>query len=765
MDKHNGTRQFLQEIFPDWENRAAFAGNTLKGGWYETRDLRKLDPAGDCYVSIGAFAPGAKRRDGALEVVFLVIDDVGEKVPEAAVVKGLGLRPTFSILSSAASQQWVYKLSAPIPVAEWPGFFGGIKKLIGAASLDGPEAVHVFRLPMGIYSNQRKPERHGFAPHIGEHNPATVLDVDLIRPVHDKITKGGPSKGSGADIKLGLDDLRTAMSWVVNDERFDERNGDWVNVVGHGLKALCKDDADGLTVYDEWSEPHPTYDPVLIRKAWSSFGKRGLTSKGGKLKGLWQAANPDGFARMFAPKVFEDKADPTMAAEAARHAAKTAGTVDFITDQQKSARRVLTFLDGTVRKIDDNNWRQFDPASGRWKAYGGKHMLCVIEELAQARRAAGGMMSGKRDYLSSVAALATVSRGIQVALTDFDTDPLLLGVPSGVIDLRQGARREIRQGLAGEMVSRSVAVDPWEAGRGRPLWDKFLREFTGGDAALEEWLQVYAGYSLTGLFDVHIMPFFHGSGGNGKGTYMNTLLAAWGEYGCAVDKRLLFEKSGMGHMAPLAALEGKRMGCLPDVSPDAVWDMQMLKQITGGDIVKADHKYGAPFDFRPMAKLMVSGQNIPGVKVMDGGMARRLKIVTLQAQPRVLNLQLQRDLVAEWGGVLRWALEGLDLYWGLGGLPSTKTIADDTAEFIAEADVFGKWLREKLVVDPAGGAARLTDLFRSWDAYRSVEGAYAMPPINSAHLSRRLGEAGIKVSRDMKGACVKGYKIEPISVF
>ena len=715
-------------------------------------------------MSIAAFPKGAPRLVAkALEVRCLVIDDVGELIPVVAVEMALGT-PTAIVSSSPAGCHWWYRLSTPVAVEAWPGFIAGVMARL-KYTLHGSEAHHVFRLPMGVYSNPKpeKQARLGFRPALVELNPGAVFDVSKITPVHGKITKNIPAPGGGADIKLSLDELRLGMSWLKNDTAFADRNKMWVGIVGHGLKALCKDDEDGFTVFDEWSEPEKV--PGYNRKTWSRLGAGGLTSKAGKLKGLWQKANPDGFAKMFAPKVFEDKVDPTMAAEAARHAAKTAGTVDFIPDHQKAARRVLAFLGGTVRKIDEGNWRQFDPVSGRWKAYGGKHMLCVTEELAQARRAAGGMMSGKRDYLSAVAALAGVSRGIQAALTDFDTDPLLLGVPSGVIDLSQGTRREIRRGLAGEMVSRSVAVDPWAVGRARPLWDKFLREFTGGDAALEEWLQVYAGYSLTGLFDVHIMPFFHGGGGNGKGTYMNTLLAAWGEYGCAVDKRLLFEKSGMGHMAPLASLEGKRMGCLPDVSPDAVWDMQMLKQITGGDIVKADHKYGAPFDFRPMAKLMVSGQNIPGVKVMDGGMARRLKVVTLQAKPRVVNLQLQRELVAEWGGVLRWALEGLDLYWGLGGLPSTKTIADDTAEFIAEADVFGRWMREKLAVDKTGSITRLTDMFQSWDAFRSAEGAYATPPANSKGLSQALGTAGIKVERDMKGAYVRGYKIEKISVF
>jgi hypothetical protein len=303
MPTYTDAEKFLQAIFPDWRNRAFFAqANFPKDVWTQTRDLSQLDPANDCYVSIAAFGPGAARKKAeALEVVFLAVDDVGTKVPEDRVELALGA-PTKAVQTSAGNQQWFYRLSAPIAVADWDAWIAGVEKLVGVDfDQNSMEAVHVFRVPMGLNT---KKDRGMFRVHevAARDNPSVVLDVASITPVHGKAARPGPSSpGGGAEIKLGLDDLRTLMGWIKND--ISDR-GVWVNTVGHGLKALCENDADGFTVFDEWSDVEKTAG--YNRKTWDSLGAGGLLSRAGKLKALAQAANPDGFAKMFASKVFDD---------------------------------------------------------------------------------------------------------------------------------------------------------------------------------------------------------------------------------------------------------------------------------------------------------------------------------------------------------------------------------------------------------------------------------------------------------------------------
>ena len=94
--------------------------------------------------------------------------------------------------------------------------------------------------------------------------------------------------------------------------------------------------------------------------------------------------------------------------------------------------------------------------------------------------------------------------------------------------------------------------------QGLPVWRAFLKRITGGDAALESYLQRVAGYGLTGCTKEQALFFGHGEGGNGKGTYLNTVAHADGglrhkcDYG---DRRSRYRR----HPTELAMLRGARL--------------------------------------------------------------------------------------------------------------------------------------------------------------------------------------------------------------
>ena len=63
-----------------------------------------------------------------------------------------------------------------------------------------------------------------------------------------------------------------------------------------------------------------------------------------------------------------------------------------------------------------------------------------------------------------------------------------------------------------------------------PRWLQFLDEITGGNVELQQFLQRVAGYSLTGSIKEHALFFAYGTGGNGKGVFLNTLSAILADY-------------------------------------------------------------------------------------------------------------------------------------------------------------------------------------------------------------------------------------------
>ena len=356
MDKHSDVRRFLKAIFPEHEAHAIFANLNPPA---HTRDVTELDPQRDCYWSIAAFGPDAKTNlgDDALHTVALVIDDVGTKVPEGAVRLALGT-PTTVVRTSAGNTQWGYRLSKPVAVNDWPGFFGGVEALIGHP-LEARGAQTLMRLPMG---RNTKPDR-GNVVELAAVHPDAEIDPDTIPRAHAKITKGS-REAAGGD--WGLAHLRALLALVPNTY---ERAG-WIEI-GHGLKALAADDAEGFLAFDAWSATHASYDAVATRKAWDSFGAgAGLLTQGGRLKALAEGRHPSRFAAI----VFDDGADlPPPEPPGVKRAGITATPFKWM-DLARTAPRDWLYGDILLRKFIS-----MTVAPGGV----GKSSLVAVETLAQ----------------------------------------------------------------------------------------------------------------------------------------------------------------------------------------------------------------------------------------------------------------------------------------------------------------------------------------------------------------------------------------------
>jgi phage/plasmid-associated DNA primase len=120
--------------------------------------------------------------------------------------------------------------------------------------------------------------------------------------------------------------------------------------------------------------------------------------------------------------------------------------------------------------------------------------------------------------------------------------------------------------------------------------------------------------------------------------------------------------------------------------------------------------------------------------------------------------------------ILRWMVEGW-VGWAAGGLPACKAIHDATEEYLDNADVFGRWLRECLVA--AAGAVAVRDrvyvgeAFASWEAFRDDNKSHATGPHSDWELGVKLREAGYTITKGQKGKYIEGVslKTNPKKVF
>src|SRR5690606_34342793 len=110
---------------------------------------------------------------------------------------------------------------------------------------------------------------------------------------------------------------------------------------------------------------------------------------------------------------------------------------------------------------------------------------------------------------------------------------------------------------------------------------------TGGDGSLEAYLQRLVGYCLTGSTREHVLAFLYGSGGNGKGVFLNTIVRALGSYATVAAMDTFTASRNDKHPTDLAALAGSRLVTAQETQEGRSWDEAKVKSISGGDPVSA----------------------------------------------------------------------------------------------------------------------------------------------------------------------------------
>ncbi|RJP72359.1 MAG: hypothetical protein C4532_06295 [Candidatus Abyssobacteria bacterium SURF_17] len=99
----------------------------------------------------------------------------------------------------------------------------------------------------------------------------------------------------------------------------------------------------------------------------------------------------------------------------------------------------------------------------------------------------------------------------------FDRDPWLLNVNNGAIDLRTGNLREHRPD---DLITKIATIDFDPASPPPDRWSRFLDEIFGGNRDLINFVQRVCGYALTGSVCEQKLFLLHGSGANGKPTFL-----------------------------------------------------------------------------------------------------------------------------------------------------------------------------------------------------------------------------------------------------
>lgn len=286
------------------------------------------------------------------------------------------------------------------------------------------------------------------------------------------------------------------------------------------------------------------------------------------------------------------------------------------------------------------------------------------------------------------------------------------------VDLRTG---ELRQPRREDYSTKKTGAEP---GGDCPRWQQFLAEITNGDDDLRAYFQRMAGYCLTGVTTEHVMFFAYGTGANGKSVFINTLAGVWGDYAVTAPMETFMASRNERHPTDIAMLRGARLVVAQEIEAGHRWAESKIKTLTGGDRISARFMRMDFFSFVPQFKLFIAGNHKPSLRGVDEAIRRRLHLVPFH----VTIPQAQRDpalfdkLRAEWGGILRWAIDGC-LEWRRIGLAPPKAVRDATEAYLASEDAVSQWIEDRCLLDQRNFAKR-SALFESWKAWTELNSEF-----------------------------------------
>lgn len=338
-------------------------------------------------------------------------------------------------------------------------------------------------------------------------------------------------------------------------------------------------------------------------------------------------------------------------------------------------------------------------------------------------------LANKNGKDAMLAELQTIG-DMAIENSDLDKDPYTLNTDSGIVDLRTGEIKPFdRSAMLSCNTNTKVSFEE------PTVFINFLNSiFERGDPRETEdivaCIQRCIGYTLTGLVDEQCMFLLHGGGSNGKSTLANVLRNIMGDYYKSIDSsQLMVQKNqSVAVQNSLAELCSCRYLVTQETDVGAKLSESIIKQLTGGDSINAQRKYGRPFQFDGKFKIWMMTNNLPIIRGTDYGVWRRIFLFKFMKQFRddEKDKTLPKKLEMEYPKILGWAIKGAVAYLKELSLKKPSCLEQDLRMYRDEMDVVSKFLASECEQDSKGETTKNAayNAFKSWC---SNNNEYALP--------------------------------------
>ena len=283
---------------------------------------------------------------------------------------------------------------------------------------------------------------------------------------------------------------------------------------------------------------------------------------------------------------------------------------------------------------------------------------------------------------------------VSVLMDTLDKDPWLLNCQNGTINLKTG---ELQPHNQDDLITKIVNANYYPDAEA-PTWMAFLRGIMAENEGMVKFLQRAIGYSLTGKTTEQVFFILHGTGANGKSTFMETIAGLLGEdYAAGIPTdTIMLKHFGDGIPNDLARLKGARFASVNEVENGQTMAEGKIKDMTGEEKLKVRFMRGEWFDFMPEFKLWLRANHKPVIVGTDYAIWRRIRFIPFDVviTPDKQDPNLREELKDEYEGILAWAVKGC-LDWQEERLNPPEQVTSATTGYRNEQDVVGHFLAER----------------------------------------------------------------------
>ncbi len=405
-------------------------------------------------------------------------------------------------------------------------------------------------------------------------------------------------------------------------------------------------------------------------------------------------------------------------------------------------------------------WYVYDGA--RWAQGSGNLVKPFVHQLARVfhQRAGAESDSDKRKryrdqanrletdrVIRAVINQAMALRSLQIDPTKFDRHRHLLNVLNGTINLKTGV---LQPHNPEDLLARIAPVE-YHPEATSELWERTIELAMRGDDEMVSFLQRVFGYALTGYTNEKKFFDAYGPKDTGKTTICRAFEKMLGpDYAHALRAEALMHQRDPEKIPhELADLMGVRFVVVSEVPDGRRFNEELMKALSGGDVIRACFKYANTFEFDPQLTLVLYSNDRIELGGSDDALWERATSIPFTFNFKTettpdTNVGTTLELPEHQQGILAWAVRGAVAWAEQGLAPIPEKVREDTEAHRAEVNAVAAFLRERCQ-EGTGFKVAVQSLHRAYAKWAKEEHQEKLSAAKFSEEMQRLGHVITRV--------------------